>query len=66
MNLTPEEYDYLIERLAIECSRLSKLLDNLQGAQHDALEEIRNLRAENERLRLFRPRRQSITKEAKP
>lgn len=51
MNLTPEEYDYIIERLAIECSRLSKLLDNLQGAQHDALEEIRNLRAENERLR---------------
>ena len=51
MNLTNEVYDYIIERLAIECSKLSKLNLTLQGAAQDAKNEITRLRAENEKLR---------------
>ena len=51
MNLTNKEYEFLVERLTIECRRLSTVCDALRDAQRSAIEEVNRLRAENERLR---------------
>ena len=51
MNLTNEEYEAIIESITISLNSFRRKLGMIESAHKDLLEELKRLRAENEKLR---------------